>query len=57
MKTKIVLEYLFPIPSSYEITYNSLPILAFNTILILEKEFKKNKIKNDKYIKYQQVDL
>ena len=57
MKTKIVLEYLFPIPSSYEKTNNSLPILAFNTILILEKELIENKIKNGKYIKYLKDEI
>ena len=40
MKTKIVLEYLFPIPSPYEIINNNLPFLAFNSIFLNEKEFK-----------------
>ena len=57
MKTRIVMEYLFPIPSSYEITNNSLPILAFKTILILEKEFKESKIKKDKYITYLKIEI
>lgn len=57
MKTRIVLEYLFPIPSSYEITNNFLPILAYNTILMLENEFKENKIKKDKYITYLKDEI
>lgn len=48
MKTRIVMEYLFPIPSPYEKKTNYLPDLAFNTILLLEKEFRKK----NKYITY-----
>ena len=60
LKTKIVMEYLFPIPSDYEIVNNSLRFITIKTIILLEKEFnhyksiKKHSIKilKDKLIKY-----
>ena len=36
MKSKIVMEYLFPFPSKFEIINNSLSITTFNTIKIIE---------------------
>jgi len=60
LKTKIVMEYLFPIPSDYEIVNNSLRFITIKTIILLDKEFNhyksiKNhsiKILKDKLIKY-----
>ena len=39
-KTKIVLEYLFSNPSPYEIIDDTLHILAYNTVYILDAEFR-----------------
>ena len=60
LKTKIVMEYLFPIPSDYEIINNSLRFITIKTIILLDEEFNNYKsIKNhsikileDKLIKY-----
>ena len=60
LKTKIVMEYLFPIPSDYEIINNSLRFITIKTIILLDEEFNhyksiKNhsiKILEDKLIKY-----
>ena len=54
------MEYLFPIPSDYEIVNNSLRFITIKTIILLENEFnhyksiKKLSIKilNEKLIKY-----
>ena len=39
-KAKIAMEYLFPIPSPYEIVDYSMSNLTFNTVLSLDKEIK-----------------
>ena len=40
MKSKLVMEYLFPEPSPYENINNFLPNLAFNIVYTMEKELK-----------------
>ena len=53
MKSKIVMEYLFPISTPYENYNNSLQLLAFNTIYLVEEEFIKYKhkfINNKKHL-------
>ena len=59
MKTKIVMEYLFHIPSPYEIIdkNNSLPFLAFNTIYSFENELIKLKNKNNNKIQNLKIQL
>ena len=47
MKSKILMEYLFPIPTPYEIYNNNVPILTFNTIYMIEIEFYQYKIKKN----------
>ena len=51
MKSKIVMDYLFPIPTPYEINDYSLQLLAFNTIYFIEQEFMKKKQKYIQNIK------
>ena len=41
------MEYLFPIPTLYEIYNNKVPILTFNTIYMIEIEFYQYKIKKN----------
>lgn len=50
IQSKIVMEYLFPEPSPYEITNNNLPILSFNALFLIEKEFYQYKMKNNAFI-------
>ena len=57
MKTRIVLEYLFPIPSPYEIINNNLSFLSFNSIFLNEKDFKLFKNKNQKKIKNLKLEI
>ena len=40
LKTKIVMEYLFPFPNSYEINIESIAFLAYKTIFLIQIEFK-----------------
>ena len=51
MKTKIVMEYLFPIPSNYEIVNNSLIFTTIRTIILLDEEINHYKLVNNKFIK------
>ena len=57
MKTRIVLEYLFPIPSPYEIINNNLPILAFDSIFLNYKEFKLSKYKIKKKNQNLEIEI
>ena len=51
MKSKIVMEYLFPKPTKYEAQFNSLSSLSINTIRLIENEFTKFKLRNNLKIK------
>ena len=51
IESKIVMEYLFPNPSPYEISSNNLPTLTLNALFLIEKEFYQYKIKNNGFIK------
>ena len=44
LKTKIIMEYLFPFPTPYEIIDNSFPYISFNVVYTMETEINKNKI-------------
>jgi hypothetical protein len=57
MKSKIVMEYLFPISTPYEINNNSLQLLAFKTIYLVEEEFIKYKLRYNNNIKQLQKEL
>lgn len=50
MESKIVMEFLFPNPSPYEITNNTLPSLTFNSLFLIEKDFYQYKIKNSAFL-------
>ena len=50
MKSKIVMEYLFPNPTKYEKKYNNLPLIAFKALMLIEKEYKH-------YIKIQNIKI
>ena len=50
MKSKILMEYLYPISTPYEKVNVSLPLLTFNTVYLIEKEFTIYKIKKNNYI-------
>ena len=45
MESKILMEYLFPYPTLYEIDNYTLPFLVFNTVYLIEKDFILYKIK------------
>lgn len=51
MKSKIVMEYLFPEPTKYEAHFNSLSSLCINTIKYIEIESQKFKLRNNLKIK------
>ena len=53
LKTKIVLEYLFPSPTPYEVIYNSFPYLSYNVVYTMENEINELKDKNNKLIESQ----
>ena len=42
LKTKIIMEYLFPIPTPYEINNNILPNISLNVVYTMEKEIEDN---------------
>ena len=50
MKSKILMEYLFPDPSPYEIVNKSLSSLTFNTLFLFDLELKKYKEHNSNKI-------
>ena len=52
MKSKIIMEYLFPKPTIYEKKVNSLSYLTFKTILFIENEFMQYKIKKYNNLEY-----
>ena len=39
MKSRIVMEYLFPNPTEYEKKSNNLPLIAFKTLMLIENEY------------------
>ena len=45
MKSKIIMEYLFPFPTKYEKRYNSISLLVFKTIMFIENEYSQYKKK------------
>ena len=45
MKSKIIMEYLFPFPTKYEKRYNSISLLVFKTIIFIENEYSQYKKK------------
>jgi hypothetical protein len=51
MKSKIVMEYLFPEPTKYETQFNSLSSLSINTIIFIENEYRKFKLRSNFKIK------
>ena len=54
MKSKIIMEYLFPNPTKYEKNYNNLPLIAFKALMLIENEYKLYiKMKN---IKIKELD-
>ena len=57
MKSKIVMEYLFPFPSKFEIINNSLPITTFNTIKIIEYQLHHQGIRRGKKIESLKDEL
>ena len=50
MKSKILMEYLYPISTPYEIVNLSLPLLTYNTVYLIQKEFIIYKVKKKDYI-------
>ena len=57
MKSKIIMEYLFPFPSKFEIINNSLPITTFNTIKIIEYQLHHQGIRRGKEIESLKDEL
>jgi hypothetical protein len=57
MESKIVMEYLFPFPSKFEIINNSLPITTFNAIKIIENQLYYHGIRTGKKIESLKDEL
>ena len=57
LKTKIVMEYLFPIPSKYEIVNYSLAFITIKTIVLLDQEFNYYKFKKKRSLKLLEDQL
>jgi hypothetical protein len=57
-KARIIMEYLFPEPTKYEIyNYSELPSIAYDVISKMEKEIKEKKNKNWKTFKEMKKEL
>ena len=56
-KTRIIMEYLFPNPTDYEVINNSLPYLSFNVVYSMEQELNKYKELNNELIQKNKLKL
>lgn len=57
MKSKIIMEYLFPNPTPYEISNDDLHNLSFNIIYLIEKDFIQYKINQKYYVEKLKNEL
>ena len=55
-KTRIIMEYLFPNPTDYEVINNSLPYLSFNVVYSMEQELNKYQELNNKLIQKNKLN-
>ena len=55
-KTRIIMEYLFPNPTDYEVINNSLPYLSFNVVYSMEQELNKYQELNNELIQKNKLN-